>query len=175
MSPQPRMALGEDGPPVLEPLLAPWLDRVLAIEQRAWEHPWGAPQFLDALHSGYQGQLLLCRGAVLGYFVAMQGVEEAHLLNLTVAPEHQGRGHAHRLMHALHAWALAVGAQRVWLEVRIGNVRAIRLYEGHGYREVGRRKAYYPAHNGQREDALVLCCALEGRATAAAPGTGDGL
>ncbi|MGQ0710982.1 MAG: ribosomal protein S18-alanine N-acetyltransferase [Rhodoferax sp.] len=158
----------------LEPLLAPWLDRVLAIELRAWEHPWGAAQFLDALHSGYQGQLLLCRGAVLGYFVAMQGVEEAHLLNITVAPEHQGYGHAHRLMQALHAWARAVGAQRVWLEVRVGNVRAIRLYERHGYREVGRRKAYYPAHAGQREDALVMCCALEHTASVSASVAGGG-
>lgn len=146
---------------VLAPMLAPWLDRVLAIEQRAWEHPWKQAHFVDALQSGYQAQLLLQHGTVLGYFVALQGVDEVHLLNITVAPEHQGRGHSHVLMRALHDWARALRAQHVWLEVRVGNGRAIRLYERHGYREVGRRKDYYPARDGAREDALVMCCTVE--------------
>jgi len=49
----------------------------------------------------------------------------------------------------------------LWLEVRVSNQRALQIYETHGYRRVGQRKGYYPADNGQREDAVVMSLALE--------------
>ncbi len=75
-----------------EPLLADSLDRVLHVEQRAYSHPWSRANFIDALHSGYQAQMLTANGQLLGYFVAMKGVDEVHLLNITVAPEFQRQG-----------------------------------------------------------------------------------
>jgi ribosomal-protein-alanine N-acetyltransferase len=42
------------------------------------------------------------------------------------------------------------------LEVRPSNTGAIALYQAAGFAEIGRRKGYYPAHGGKREDALVL-------------------
>lgn len=140
----------------LEPFLAPWLESVVHIESRAYDHPWKREGFLEALHSGYQNQMLLVDGVLVGYFVAMQGVGEAHLLNITVAPEHQGRGHARTLMAALHRWAESAAAQRVWLEVRVSNGRAIRLYESLGYQRVNVRRDYYPGLGNAREDALVM-------------------
>lgn len=148
----------------LEPLLAPWLEQVLLIEAQAYAHPWTREHFLDALSCGYQAQMLVCEGRVLGYFVAMQGVGEAHLLNITVAPEHQGQGYARYLLALLNHWARSLQAQRVWLEVRVGNARAIRLYEAFGYQRVNVRKAYYPAAGQQREDALVMFFPLDGAA-----------
>lgn len=145
----------------LEPLLAPWLDRVVHIESLAYEHPWTREHFLDVLRSGYQAQMLVDQGTVLGYFVAMEGVGEAHLLNITVAPEHQGQGYARYLLEVLKVWARSVGAQRIWLEVRVSNARAIRVYEAHGYQRVNVRKDYYPAFNNQREDALVMFLTLQ--------------
>jgi ribosomal-protein-alanine N-acetyltransferase len=44
----------------------------------------------------------------------------------------------------------------VWLEVRVGNLRAMKVYEAHGYKRVGQRKDYYPSGRGQREDAVVM-------------------
>jgi [ribosomal protein S18]-alanine N-acetyltransferase len=44
----------------------------------------------------------------------------------------------------------------VLLEVRPSNERALAVYRRYGYREIGRRKGYYPAHAGQREDAIVM-------------------
>lgn len=143
------------------PLLAPALDRVLHIETRAYDHPWTRTHFLDALASGYEAKTLQCDGTILGYFVAMQGVGEAHLLNITVAPEHQGQGHARALMAELRRWAGQVAAQRIWLEVRVGNARAIRLYESLGYQRVNVRKNYYPALGTAREDALVMFFSLD--------------
>ena len=75
----------------LEPLSLARLDEVLAIEALAHPHPWSRRHFTDALASGYRIDILLGGDQVLGYFVAMRGVEEAHLLNLTVAPAFQRR------------------------------------------------------------------------------------
>jgi ribosomal-protein-alanine N-acetyltransferase len=138
------------------PLLAQCLDAVMQVEQGAYAHPWSRANFLDALHSGYQAQVLLADDVVLGYFVAMLGVEEVHLLNLTVAPEFQGQGWARVLLDALSIWARGQNAAWLWLEVRTGNARAMRVYEAAGFARVGLRKAYYPAAHGQREDAWVM-------------------
>lgn len=143
-----------------EPLLANRLDEVLRVEQRAYAHPWSHANFVDALQSGYQAQMLMADGLVLGYFVAMKGVDEVHLLNITVAPEFQGQGWARVMLDALGIWSRGQGAEWLWLEARIHNTRAIRVYEAHGFHRVGLRKAYYPAGEGQREDAIVMSLRL---------------
>ena len=143
-----------------EPLLADRLDEVMRVEQRAYAQPWSRANFIDALHSGYQAQMLLADGNVLGYFVAMKGVDEVHLLNITVAPEFQGQGWSRVLLDALAIWARGQAAEWLWLEVRVNNLRALRVYEAHGYRRVGLRKEYYPALHGKREDAIVMSLRL---------------
>ena len=143
-----------------EMLSALHLDAVLRVEQQTYAHPWVHSNFADALKSGYQAQLLLADDALLGYFVAMKGVDEVHLLNLTVAPAHQRQGWAHVMLDALAIWAKGQSADWLWLEVRVGNLRALQVYEAHGYRRVGQRKNYYPTGHGQREDAVVMSLRL---------------
>jgi [ribosomal protein S18]-alanine N-acetyltransferase len=143
-----------------QPLTEERLDEVVAIERLAYDHPWTHGNFSDSLHSGYEAQLLGAGEAILGYFVAMKGVDEVHLLNITVAPAHQGQGWGRVMLEALALWARGQAAQWLWLEVRESNVRAMRIYEHHGYRRVGERKGYYPAHQGRREDAVVMSLKL---------------
>jgi [ribosomal protein S18]-alanine N-acetyltransferase len=146
-----------------EPLRLDRPDRlaaVVAVEQRAYTHPWTLGNFSDALQSGYQAQMLLADEVLLGYFVAMKGVDEVHLLNITVAPEYQRQGWAWVMLDALTLWARGQGAQWLWLEVRVSNERAMQVYLNHGYRRVGERKNYYPGDNGQREDAIVMSLGL---------------
>ena len=144
----------------LEPLDAARLDQVLQIEQRAYPHPWTRGNFSDALRSGYHARVLLAGEQVLGYYIAMQGVDEVHLLNITVSPDHQRQGWGRVMLDALALWARSLGAQWLWLEVRVSNTRALAVYEAHGYRRVGLRKNYYPAGHGQREDAVVMSLRL---------------
>jgi [ribosomal protein S18]-alanine N-acetyltransferase len=139
-----------------EPLADAHMDAVVALEQSAYAHAWAQNHFADALVAGYQAQVLMAHDEVLGYFIAMQGVDEVHLLNITVAPKHQGNGLATIMLEALAVWTRGLGLQWVWLEVRVGNVRAISLYERQGFVRVGMRKNYYPAHHGQRESAVVM-------------------
>ena len=143
----------------LEILTLNRLDAVLDLEQIAYApygHCWTRGNFTDAMASGNQIQLLLADEQLLGYFVAMPGVEEAHLLNITVAPAFQRQGWAHVLLDALALWARGQGAQWLWLEVRISNQRAREIYEKHGFRRVGERKRYYPCLGNEREDAIVM-------------------
>ncbi|MCW5644547.1 MAG: ribosomal protein S18-alanine N-acetyltransferase [Rhodoferax sp.] len=143
-----------------EPMASAHLSQVLRIELQAYAHPWSETNFRDAISAGYQAQMLVADGTVLGYFIAMKGVDEVHLLNITVAPAFQGQGWARLMLDALTLWSRGQGAQWVWLEVRVGNPRAIKVYQSHGFRRVGHRKAYYPAANGAREDAIVMSLKL---------------
>ena len=137
------------------------LDAVMSMEIASYDVPWSRGNFVDSLASGYVAHcLFLGRRELAGYFVAMPGQAEAHLLNLTVAPAHRTLGHARHMLDALVARCRATGLPQVWLEVRVSNLRARRLYGRYGFAEVGLRKAYYPPIQGStdqaREDAVVM-------------------
>jgi ribosomal-protein-alanine N-acetyltransferase len=143
-----------------EPLTAQWLEAVVAIEQMAYSHPWTRGNFSDAVASGYATQVLVAGEQVLGYFVAMKGVDEVHLLNITVGPAFQRQGWAQTMLEALVIWSRGQMAHWLWLEVRESNQRALHIYEQHGFKRVGLRKAYYPALRGEREAAIVMSLKL---------------
>jgi ribosomal-protein-alanine N-acetyltransferase len=90
----------------------------------------------------------------------MHGVEEMHLLNITVAPARQGQGWGHMMLDALSLMSRHVGAQWLWLEVRQSNLRALKVYERYGFKQVSIRKDYYPAGRLQREHAVVMSLKL---------------
>lgn len=137
------------------------LERVLAIERAAYEFPWTRGNFIDSLAGGHLCELLLdAHDALLGYYVAMPGVDEMHLLNLAVAPRQQRRGHALTLLQALQSRSRQHELMKLWLEVRASNARARQVYLCHGFVEVGVRRAYYPAARAQREDAIVMSLEL---------------
>ena len=148
----------------LRPMRLDDLDAVLAIERSVYSFPWTRGNFIDSLAAGYLAELLLDDGGrLIGYFVAMVGVDEMHLLNLSVAPAHQRQGHARTLLDALEAHCHALHLPTLWLEVRLSNARARQIYLRRGFSEVGLRRGYYPAGKGQREDAVVMSMALQER------------
>ena len=135
------------------------LSEVVAIEQAIYTHPWSTGNFADSLRAGYDCRTWRMQGELVGYFVLMCGAGEAHLLNLSVAASHQRRGHGAALLREATRLAKSRGAHAVFLEVRPSNHAGQRLYMRFGFRKVGLRREYYPAHSG-REDALVLSLAL---------------
>lgn len=138
----------------------PDLESVLAIENQVYEFPWTRGNFIDSLAAGYEAWLLEDGDMAAGYFLALQGVDEMHLLNISVAPAAQGRGHARQMLDALCRLCRQSGCLQLWLEVRLGNERARQLYRRYGFAEVGQRRAYYPAAEGQREDAVLMSLQL---------------
>jgi ribosomal-protein-alanine N-acetyltransferase len=136
------------------------LDAVMAIEQSAYSHPWSRGNFRDSLNPLFDAHCLWLEGELLGYFLAMHGVEEMHLLNITVAPARQSQGWGHMMLDALSLLSRSQGAQWLWLEVRQSNVRALQVYERYGFKQVSIRKDYYPAGRQQREHAVVMSLKL---------------
>lgn len=133
------------------------VDAVMAIERKAYEFPWTPGNFLDSLAAGYDAELALdTDGAVAAYQVAMVGVGEMHLLNLTVRPDLQGQGLARQMLARLEDTCRRLALPTLWLEVRPSNARARLLYQRWGFRELGLRRGYYPAPQGRREDAIVM-------------------
>lgn len=132
------------------------LKEVLSIEKRAYEFAWTEGIFRDCIRVGYQCRILETpHGFVQAYGVMSVAVGEAHILNLCVRPELQGRGLSRQLLNHLLELASSLNVRTVFLEVRPSNHRALRLYTDAGFCEVGIRRGYYPAAKG-REDGLVL-------------------
>jgi len=143
---------------LMAPMTMAQLAAVMAIEQAAYAVPWTRGNFIDSIAGSHHAQCLFGdEGILLGYCVAMLAADEAHLLNLTVAPAEQRLGHASFMLDSLIASCRRDGATQLWLEVRASNERARRLYRRHGFAEVGLRKTYYPPlPGGTREDAVVM-------------------
>ena len=156
--------------PALRPMTVADLDAVMAVETQAYGHPWSRGNFTDSLAAGYLAEVLhgAAGAAPLGYFVAMPGVQELHLLNITVAPSRQRQGWGLLLLRTVLARARARGLGAIWLEVRAGNLRARAVYRAFGFVERGTRRGYYPASASRREDAVVMSLELAPEAHGAA-------
>lgn len=133
------------------------LDAVLAIEYAIYPFPWTRANFIDSIESGYEARVLRdSSGVVLGYFLMMLAVDEAHLLNITVRSDLQGKGIGRFLLDKAKIIAGQNDMQSLLLEVRPSNQRALSVYHKAGFTKIGTRKNYYPAPGNLREDALVM-------------------
>ncbi|HET7650616.1 MAG TPA: ribosomal protein S18-alanine N-acetyltransferase [Gammaproteobacteria bacterium] len=145
--------------PAYRPMQEADVRAVLDIERRAYKYHWTEGIFRDCLRVGYGCWVMELNGAIAGYGVLSLVVGEAHLLNICVAPEWQGKGYGARLLDHFMDLACERGASQMLLEVRPSNTAALELYRKRGFNEVGLRKNYYPSENG-REDALILAIDL---------------
>lgn len=125
---------------------------VAALEERIFLEPWSAAT-LAAEAAGSDRRYLVAEagGAVAGYGGLMVVGDEAHVMNLAVAPEHRGRGLGTRLLLGLVEAALDAGVRHLTLEVRVSNEAARSLYRRFGFEPAGVRPGYY-----RGEDALVM-------------------
>jgi [ribosomal protein S18]-alanine N-acetyltransferase len=153
----------------LRPMQMHDLDNVMQIEPTIYSHPWTRGNFSDSLQNGYSGWVLEDMslgksGEMIGYSLLMIVMDEAHLLNLSVAKHMQKQGLGRYLLEHMCNIAKTHKALTMFLEVRPSNVSAIALYENMGFCEISVRRGYYPAdpetsENG-REDAILMGLAL---------------
>lgn len=132
------------------------LAAVSALEQICFTDPWSIQSFREEVrHARYGGysRVLYAGDRLAAYMVAWFVSDEAHLANLAVAPDSRRRGFAAALLEDLLAESRRRGVRVIWLEVRVGNLSAIRLYEKYRFRGVAVRKNYYAR---EHEDALVM-------------------
>lgn len=135
------------------------LDAIMAIEPTIYSHPWTRGNFSDSLKSGHHAWVLEEDGKIVGYALTMMVLDEAHLLNLSVAKSHQKQGLGRYLLSHMIAVARHHNALNMFLEVRVSNKTAISLYENMGFCEMAIRRGYYPATQG-REDAVLMGLAI---------------
>lgn len=143
-----------------EPMLVTDLEAVARAESEIYAFPWTRGNFQDALSAGYSAWMLLgARREIVAYSIVMIAIDEAHLLNLSVARGYQRSGFGWRTLEWMAQRAREYGARSMLLEVRPTNQDALRLYGRYGFTRIGLRRGYYPAHGG-REDAIVMRIAL---------------
>lgn len=149
------IAAVEELPPVIRAMRQADVECVAAIESDTYDFPWSPGIFRDCLLAGYTNVVLDRAGEVVGYGIMSVAAGEAHLLNICVAEAYRGRGIGRGLLNYLLRRARTFRAERIFLEVRPSNERALRLYRKMGFERLGMRQGYYKAHDGN-EDAVVL-------------------
>ena len=145
--------------PKLRPMTASDLDAIMAIERVNFPFPWTEGNFKDSMNSGYMCLVMEQGKQLMGYAILMMVLDEAHLLNISVAQSHQGQGWGRYLLVQMMEMGREKGGLNMFLEARPSNRSALGLYESMGFNEMGIRPGYYPAHNG-REDAVLMGMAL---------------
>ena len=125
---------------------------VHAIEQRVFADPWTTQDFRDCV-SFAVFLVAEADAEIAGYVVAIDAADEGEILNLAVAEGGRRRGLGRALVQAIVDALAERGVRQVYLEVRESNAPARGLYAAFGFKDVGRRKAYY---RRPVEDAIVL-------------------
>ena len=137
------------------------VDGVMDVESASFTNPWTREMYLSELSEGGTAQVLLARdesGRIVGFCSFWRVLDELHMNNLAVLPDHRRRGVASEMLERLIAESRKSGVRRAMLEVRRSNEPAIHLYERFGFAVRAVRRAYY---RNPEEDALVLWLEVE--------------
>jgi ribosomal-protein-alanine N-acetyltransferase len=142
---------------IIEPLKSDSdLDDVLAIEDASFTNPWTREMYLAELENEGVSYCYLARradGQAVGFCSFWRVVDELHINNLAVLPQHRRAGAATALLQHVFREGARLGAGRATLEVRRSNEAARILYERFGFSVAGTRRGYYTK---PVEDAIVL-------------------
>ncbi len=150
--------MGETGTITIDRMTREDIDQVLAIEQASFTMPWSRNLFLSEFRNPTVSLMLVARssdsgGRIIGYIVCWAVADELHILDLATEPSWRRKGIARMLVLAAIREGDAVGASRVFLEVRASNQAALLLYEGLGFTRSLIREGYYDM---PVEDAVVM-------------------
>lgn len=132
------------------------IDAVLAIEEASFTSPWTKEMYLAEFENHGISFFYLAKtphGDIVGFCSFWRVLDELHINNLAVLPQHRRGGVATALLAGVLSDGGRQGARRATLEVRHSNVAAQRLYERFGFTVAGVRRGYY---SHPVEDALVL-------------------
>ena len=136
------------------------LDGIVQIERAVNPFPWGEEALRDTIASSGHHLISLREGRAVGFLLSNFVLDEAQLLLIGVSPDWQGIGVGGQLLKELINRSQDQGQKLIYLEVRSGNQRAIRLYRSLGFIDIGVRRDYYPGLVG-REDAIVMSLQID--------------
>lgn len=130
------------------------LEQVMVIEEELFSMPWSETGFFSFLLR--EDALFLVaeeQKKIVGYCGILMALDEGDLVKIGVLRENQGQGIGRQLLGALIRKAAQKGVVSVYLEVRVSNETAVRLYESFGFQQISIRKDYYEY---PREDGIVM-------------------
>ncbi|KGT47409.1 MULTISPECIES: ribosomal protein S18-alanine N-acetyltransferase [Acinetobacter] len=130
------------------------VEAVSHIEQKVQSHPWTKNQFAEAVTT-YQSTVIEQDEKVVGFCILQPVLDEANLLLMAIDPSQQGRGLGYQLLEE-SIQLLKNNPVQIFLEVRVSNTPAIKLYEKVGFHQIDLRKNYYPNPDGSREHAIIM-------------------
>jgi len=142
----------------VQPMRHSDIPEIIGLERESFTTPWSESSFRSEIENPYSITLVAMReGRLIGYICANCRFGEGHILNLAVHPSGRRMGIAKYLINAALDHMKANNCLFVYLEVRVSNIPAQKLYRGLGFDEVGRRKLYYyyPV-----EDAVIMMLKL---------------
>lgn len=151
--------LQKNNPLVYRTMTSDDLPAIVAIESAVHAYPWKHGHFADALKAGNATLVLEADREVIGYAIIMIVLDEANLLNISIAKRYQRQGFGRQLLQQVVALSQSKQCKDLFLEVRESNLPAIALYESMGFNEMSIRRNYYPAQDG-REDAVLMGLAI---------------
>ncbi len=137
------------------------IDQIVAIEKRSFVAPWSKRLFQETISFPLSFNIVIRKkvdNKVVGYANFYVIGNEVQVLNIAVNPESRKKGYAAKLLGCAIETLASGKAEDFFLEVRVSNADAIRLYEGFGFKKVGVRKKYYTETN---EDAIVMHLKVE--------------
>ncbi|MEQ1695086.1 MAG: ribosomal protein S18-alanine N-acetyltransferase [Hyphomicrobiaceae bacterium] len=132
---------------------------VARMHAELFNPPWDEPAILKLLEHPAAAALLATAGPTrepAGFVIAQLAADEAEILSVGVAQKWQRLGLGRRLIEGLIRAARRAEARRLFLEVSVNNVAALRLYESLDFRRVGVRPKYYKTPGQDAVDALIL-------------------
>lgn len=129
-------------------------ERIYELEQRIFPEPYSLELLLhDFVNNPFSRYFKLIEDhETIGYAGVWVLFEDAQIVTIGIDPDFQGKGYGRRLLHYLMDYLQEEGCERVTLEVRVSNEKALTLYRSFGFEPVAIRKHYY--ENG--EDAYLM-------------------
>lgn len=128
---------------------------VLVVDRSSFPTPWSAKAFQGELKANVYAHYFVAErdGEVVGYAGVWTVLDEAHVTNIAVHPDHRRLGIGRLLLATLVTRAIEQGCDSIMLEVRKSNHTAQKLYRDFGFEPRGIRRGYYTDNN---EDAIIM-------------------
>jgi len=144
---------------IVRPMQVYDLKAILEVERVSFTTPWSLEAFKTELKDNEYARYLCLEleGQVIGYMGLWFILDEGHITNIAITPNHRGQHWGEFLMRSVMGKMVEQGMERMTLEVRASNSPAQALYKRLGFAIAGVRKGYY-ADTG--EDALIMWAEL---------------
>ena len=144
---------------IIRPMRLDDLESILEIERVSFTTAWSSESFIGELKENEYARYLCLEvgGQVIGYMGLWFILDEGHITNIAITPNHRGQHWGEFLMRSMMEQMEAQGMERMTLEVRVSNSPAQSLYKRLGFVSAGVRRGYY-ADTG--EDALIMWAEL---------------